>query len=182
MNAYDLYEFFIEPADLKGQAHRVRITESYVKEAFNPRSHEKEKQIRLRFANKQKILGLNKTRAGKMIEITGTPEYERWVGVEIIIRPGKQSGKDTVVIEAAPQSAPTQAPANGHNQPQPIEGQTHLERLQALAKTDIITAYTEAWKAAGLDNQTQQAILKEYTGDFAAAFEKIVKDYAYIIG
>ncbi len=75
-----------------------------------------------------------------------------------------------------------QTPANGHNQPKPIEGQTHLERLKALAETDIITAYTEAWKAAGLDNQTQQAILKEYTGDFAAAFDKIIKDYAYIIG
>jgi hypothetical protein len=180
MNAYDLYEFFIEPADLKGQAHRVKITAAYVKDSFNPRSHEKEPQIRLRFANKQKVLGLNKTRCGKMIEITGTPDYEKWVGREIVIKPGKQSGKDTVVIEAVQGPAPVQTPAK--NTPVKIEGQTHLEYLQTLAKTDIITAYSEAWKAAGLDNETQQAILKEYTGDFAAAFEKIAKDYAYIIG
>jgi hypothetical protein len=148
MNAYDLYTFYIEPADLKGQAHKVKIIAADVKETFNSRTMSKEKQIVLRFAGKQKVLGLNKTRAGKMIEITGTPDFERWVGVEVMIKPGKQSGKDTVVIEAAT-SQPTQvqAPANGHNQPQPIEGQTHLERLQALAKT-----------------------------------EKIIKDYAYIIG
>jgi hypothetical protein len=185
MNAYDLYTFYIEPADLKGQAIKVKIVAADVKETFNPRTKSKEKQIVLRFAGKQKVLGLNKTRAGQMIEIAGTPDFERWVGIDVIIRPGKQSGKDTVVIEAAPQSAPvqTQAPTNGHNQPQKIEiNLTRLAELKALAETDIITAYTEAWKAAGLDNQTQQAILKEYTGDFAAAFEKIIKDYAYIIG
>src|SRR5689334_22091426 len=100
MNAYDLYTFYIEPADLKGLPHRVKIIAADVKETFNPRTKAKDKQIVLKFAGKQKVLGLNKTRAGTMIEITGTPDFEKWVGIEIVIRPGKQSGKDTVVIEA----------------------------------------------------------------------------------
>jgi hypothetical protein len=184
MNAYDLYTFYIEPADLKGQAHKVRIVAADVKETFNPRTKQKDKQIVLRFAGKQKVLGLNKTRAGKMIEITGTPDFDEWAGVDIVIKPGKQSGKDTVVIEAAPQSAPvqTQAPTNGHNQPQPIEGQSRLYVLTQQSQVDLITAYTELWKAAGLTNEEAQATLKECGFDMNAAFNKIAVQYAPIIG
>jgi hypothetical protein len=177
MNAYDLYEFYIEAEDLKGQAHRVKIEKSYVKDVFNPGTKAKEPKIHLRFVGKQKALSLNKTRAGAMIEITGTPEYETWVGVEIVIKPGIQSKKATVIIEAAPPTGP--AP---RNQPAKIEHATRLAELQAKSETDVITAYSELWKAAGLDNETAQAILKEYTGDFKAAFDRIAKDYAYIIG
>jgi hypothetical protein len=116
-----------------------------------------------------------------MIAITGTPEIEQWIGTEIMIEAGKQSGKDTIIITRAPatQTPPRQGPVN---QPAKIQGQTRLEELKAKAQIDIITAYSEVWKAAGLDNQTAQAILKEYTGDFAAAFDKIAEDYAVVIG
>jgi hypothetical protein len=177
MNAYDIYEFYIEAKDLKGQAHKVKIESAYVKEVFNPGTKGKDKKILLRLAGKQKVLSLNKTRAEAMIDITGTPDFEKWAGVEIVIKPGKQSGKDTVIIEAAPAAGP--AP---RNQPAKIEHATRLAELQAKSETDVITAYSELWKAAGLDNETAQAILKEYTGDFKAAFDKIAKDYAYIIG
>jgi len=105
MNAYDLYIFYIEPADLKGQAHRVRVENVEVADTFNPRTKQKEKKIILRLAGKKKVLGLNKTRTGAMIDITGTAEIEQWIGVEIVIEPGRQSGKDTIVISAPAQGA-----------------------------------------------------------------------------
>jgi hypothetical protein len=181
MNAYDLYTFYVEPADLKGQAHRVKIAAADVKETFNPRTKQKEKQIVLRFAGRQKVLGLNKTRAGQMIEITGTPEFEKWIGIEVLIKPGKQSGKDTVVIEAAaPAQAQTQRPAS-HNQPQPITA-SRLEEIRKQAKTDSLVAFSDLWKAAGLDSAQVQDILRECGGDYDAAFEKIAEQYTQVIG
>lgn len=102
MNAYDLYLFYIEPADLKGQPHRVKVEGVEVTDVFDPRSKKKEKKIILRLAGKKKVLGLNKTRTGQMIALTGTPEIEQWIGAEIMIEPGKQSGKDTIHIKAPP--------------------------------------------------------------------------------
>jgi hypothetical protein len=120
MNAYDLYEFFIEAEDLKGQAHKVKVQEAYVKEVFNPGTKGKDKKIILRLVGKQKVLSLNKTRAGQMIEITGTPDFTRWAGAEIVIRPGKQSGKDTVIIEAPTGKSPTTTVEQPKNQPAKI--------------------------------------------------------------
>ena len=75
MNAYDIYEFYIEAKDLKDQAHRVKVQEAYVKEVFNPGTKGKDKKILLRLVGKQKVLSLNKTRAEAMIDITGTPDF-----------------------------------------------------------------------------------------------------------
>lgn len=177
MNAYDLYEFFIEAADLKGQAHRVKVQEAYVKEVFNPGTKGKDKKIVLRLVGKQKVLSLNKTRTGTMIEITGTPEFEKWAGTEIIIKPGKQSGKDTVVIEK-PSQTQTQPPAK--NQPQPITGR--LEAIRVKYQVDPLVAFSDLWKAAGLDSATVQDILKDCGGDYNEAFEKIARQYAEVIG
>ena len=175
MNAYDLYTFYIEPDDLKDRAIKVKIIAADVKDTFNPRTKTKERQIVLRFAGKKKVLGLNKTRAGQMIEITGTPESDHWVGVEIVIEPGKQSGKDTVVIKAA--SAPV-------NQPQEIEEKagTKLDGIKEKATTDFLVAFSDLTKAAGLDSAMVQDILRECRGDYGLAFEKIAEQYAPVIG
>lgn len=111
MNAYDLYTFYIEPADLKGQAHKVKVEGVEVAEVFNPGRKKNEQKIILHLIEKKKVLSLNKTRAKQMIDITGTPEIEQWKGVEIVIEPAKQSGKDTILIKAPQQvqSAPAKA-------------------------------------------------------------------------
>jgi hypothetical protein len=180
VNAYDLYTFYIEATDLKGQAHKVKVERVEVRDVFNPGTKKPEKKIVLHLAGKKKVLSLNKTRTGQMITITGTPEIEQWVGAEIMIEAGKQSGKDTIIITRAPA---TQSPSRPGpvNQPARADGQSRLDELKAKAQTDVITAYSEIWKAAGLDNQTAQAILKEYTGDFKAAFDKIAEQYAFVI-
>jgi hypothetical protein len=100
MNAYDLYTFYIEAADLKGQAHKVKVEGVEVSEVFNPGKKKNEKKIILHLAGKKKVLSLNKTRTKQMIELTGTPEIEQWTGAEIMIEPAKQSGKDTIIIKA----------------------------------------------------------------------------------
>jgi hypothetical protein len=102
MNAYDLYTFYIEAADLKGQAHKVKVEGVEVAEVFNPGRKKNEQKIILHLAGKKKVLSLNKTRTKQMIELTGTPEIEQWTGAEIMIEPTKQSGKDTIAIKAPP--------------------------------------------------------------------------------
>jgi hypothetical protein len=105
MNAYDLYTFYIEAADLKGQAVKVKVEGVEVADVFNPRAKKNEKKIILRLAGKKKVLGMNKTRTKQMIDLTGTPEIEQWTGAEIVIEPTKQSGKDTINIKAPQQPA-----------------------------------------------------------------------------
>lgn len=101
MNAYDLYTFYIEAADLKSRAHKVKVESVEVAEVFNPGKKRNETKILLHLAGKKKVLSLNKTRTKQMIEITGTPEVEQWTGAEIMIEPTKQSGKDTISIKAS---------------------------------------------------------------------------------
>lgn len=184
MNAYDIYEFYVEAKDLKGQAHKVRVESAYVKEVFNPGTKGKDKKIILRLVGKQKVLSLNKTRTGQMIDITGTPDFEKWAGVEIVIKPGKQSGKDTVVIEATPQAAPTQQTQTPKNQPAPIQGIEggRLKVIRDLYAEDPLVAFSDLTKAAGLDSATVQAILKELGGDYDITFNKIAEQYAPVIG
>lgn len=159
MNAYDLYTFYIEPADLKGQAHKVKVESVEVAEVFNPGKKKNEKKIVLHFAGKKKALSLNKTRTGRMIEITGTPEIEQWVGVEIMIEAGKQSGKDTILINKA-SSQPAQKPPE---------------------QFDVITAFSELCKKAGIDQETRTAILRECGGDFDAAYKKVSERFKEIL-
>ena|SRR5690349_9971825 len=161
MNAYDLYTFYIEPGDLKGQAVKVKVERVEVAEVFNPGRKKNEPKIILHLAGKKKALSLNKTRTGQMIALTGTPEIEKWTGVEIMIEPAKQSGKDTILIKPAPQ--PAGAPAKKE---EPV---------------DVITAYSNLCNRAGLDQETRTAILRECGGDFESALQKVSKQYAEIL-
>jgi hypothetical protein len=181
MNAYDLYEFFIEAEDLKGQAHRVKVQEAYVKEVFNPGTKGKDKKIILRLVGKQKVLSLNKTRAGQMIEITGTPDFTRWAGTEIMIKPGKQSGKDTVIIEAPTGKGPTITVEQPKNQPVKTDGPL-LQEIKRTYQENPLVGFSDLKKAAGLDSAQVQDILKECEADYDKAFEKIATQYAEVIG
>ena len=53
----------------------------------------------LSFENRKKKMPLNKTQAGKLIEILGTDDYSQWVGAEITLTPALASNrKDTIAI------------------------------------------------------------------------------------
>ena len=138
-----------------------------VKDVFNPGTKKPEKKIVLHLAGKKKVLSLNKTRTGQMIALTGTPEIEKWAGVEIVVKPGKQSGKDTIMIEAPAPDAPKTA--------------TSKPGAQEPIGDDVITAYSNLCKSAGLDAETRTAILRECGGDFEAAFNKVAEQYKEIL-
>ena len=184
MNAYDLYTFYIEAKDLKGQNHRVKVESVSIEEVFNPGTKKKEPKIVLHLVGKKKVLSLNKTRAGQMIEITGTPEIEQWTGAEILIKPGKQSGKDTILIEAVPAAQVKPQVQAPRNQPEKVDAPmgTRIQELRAKANVDFLVAFSELKKAAGLDSPTVQEILKECGGDYEKAFDVIARQYAEVIG
>ena len=101
-----------------------------------------------------------------------------------MIKPDKQSGKDTVIIEAAPVQAPkpqVQAQQPVKNDPKSIVGPL-LNEIKRTYQQDPIVGFSDLTKAAGLDSATVQAILKEFGGDYDATFNKIAEDYAVVIG
>lgn len=159
MNAYDLYTFYIEPADLKGQTHKVKVESVEVAELFNPGRKKSEKKIVLHLAGKKKALSLNKTRTKQMIDLTGTPEIEQWAGAEIVIEPGKQSGKDTIFIKA-----PQQTVTAPKEQAQPSEPDIQL--IDPLDKESVAYA-AEKW---GIAEEHARKTIKEM--DLGNRFDK----------
>lgn len=96
---YDLYEFYLDARDLKEKAHVVVVESVRVDSVINPRARKPEKKIVLRFVNRRKSMILNKTQAGSMAEITGTDEYMKWKGIEVVLVAGTASnGRATIVI------------------------------------------------------------------------------------
>ena len=102
---YDLYEFYLEPRDLREKAHVVTVESVRVDNVINPRAHKPEKKIVLRFVNRRKSMILNKTQAGAMAEITGTDEYMKWKGAEVVLTEGRAgNGRQTIVITTKEES------------------------------------------------------------------------------
>jgi hypothetical protein len=102
-SAYDIYTFYLEPEDLRGQSNTVTIETAKVEEIFNPRAKRNEKRIVVSFAGKKKVFPLNKTQAGALIEAAKTDDFSKWPGVQIIITPANTSnGKATITITPAP--------------------------------------------------------------------------------
>jgi len=98
-SAYDVYVFYLEPADLKGQSHTVKIVKARVEPVFDPNVRKGIPRIVLAFENRKKVLPLNKTQVAALIEITGTDDYSLWVGKEVTLSPAPASNrKETIVI------------------------------------------------------------------------------------
>ena len=99
VSVYDLYEFYLDARDLKDKAHVVTVESVRVDSVINPRAHKPEKKIVLRFVKRRKSMILNKTQAGAMMEITGTDDYNKWKGAEVVLIAGRASnGRDTIVV------------------------------------------------------------------------------------
>jgi hypothetical protein len=85
-SAYDLYEFYLEAADLRDQSHAVKIASVKAEPIFNPITKKDERKIVLTFEGKKKTMPLNKTQVGAMIELFGD-DYTTWTGKQITITP-----------------------------------------------------------------------------------------------
>lgn len=80
----DIYESnsqWLKADDIKGHKPIVTIASAEVKE--NTFNGETKKQIVLAFESRDKQLGLNFTNASKIAELTGTEDFNEWVGVTL---------------------------------------------------------------------------------------------------
>ena len=98
-SAFDVYEFYLDPADLKGQSHTVKIATVQVTPVFDPITRKGIPRVVLSFESRKKKMPLNKTQAAALIEILGTDDYSQWGKAEITLTPAKASNrKDTISI------------------------------------------------------------------------------------
>lgn len=84
MKLSDIYSSgsqWLKADDIKGSKPVVTIETAEVKE--NTYDGETKRQIVLTFVGKEKQLGLNVTNANRIAELTGTEEFNEWVGVTI---------------------------------------------------------------------------------------------------
>src|SRR3972149_5667311 len=108
-SAFDLYEFYLQAADLQGRSITTTIAGVVVKDVWDPRRKHNEKRLVLSFVGKKKKLPLNKTQAAAVITAARSDDYARWVGVAVILTPGQATNaKDTIIITPAP-AQPTNA-------------------------------------------------------------------------
>lgn len=98
-SAFDLYDFYLEPADLRGQTHRVKITSAKVEQIFDPITKRDQPKLVITFENRKKKMPLNKTQAGALIEICGTDDYSKWTGAEVLLTAATaRNNKPTITL------------------------------------------------------------------------------------
>lgn len=110
----DIYESnssWLKSADIKGHQPIVTIATAEVRE--NTYEGEVKKQIVLTFEGKDKQLGLNFTNASKIAELTGTEDYNEWIGISLKLYVEKVKGPQGMVdgIRIFPELPNGSAPA-----------------------------------------------------------------------
>ena len=101
-SAYDLYTFYLDPEDLRGQSHSVKISQVKPGAVFDPILKRDVQKLIVTFDGRKKALPLNKTQVTALIEITGTDDYTKWTGADIIITPAQaRNNKQTITITPA---------------------------------------------------------------------------------
>lgn len=153
---YDLYEFYLEPTDLKDRAHLVQVQSARVESMFNPRSTKKDQKVVLRFINRRKAMILNKTQAAAMMEITGKDDFTKWAGVEIVLVADRASnGRDTIRICTREESGD----------------------LDLAFPPKWEDKYKQTCKQIGLGEAAAAQVLKECEGDHRTATERLLEEY-----
>ncbi len=99
MNIKEIYTStsnFLKVDDLNGHRVVVEIESFKVAEVGD----EHKKQIVLTFKGKEKVLGLNKTNAEQIAQLTGSGDPNEWLGCKIKLKPAMTQfqGKDTPCI------------------------------------------------------------------------------------
>jgi hypothetical protein len=95
----DIYQSasnYLKAADLQGAKPVVVIESAEVKESDYPEG--KKKQIILSFVGKEKVLGLNFTNASAIAKLTGTEDFNDWVGVAIRLYEDSTKNSQGVVV------------------------------------------------------------------------------------
>lgn len=97
---------------------------------------------------------------------TGAKTKGDLIGKRITIVIGEH--KKQPVLRISPDAPPEQAP-------KPSQGK------QAEGEKDVIAIYSDLCNRAGIDQETRTAILRECSGDFELAAEKVQKQYAEVL-
>lgn len=95
----DIYESssnWLKAADLKGTKPIVTIAAAEVKE--NVYDGQRKRQIVLTFAGKEKQLGLNFTNASMIAALTGTEDFNEWIGVSIRLYEDKTKTSNGAIV------------------------------------------------------------------------------------
>lgn len=101
-SAYDIYVFYLEPDDLRGQSHSVKVQAAKLEPVFDPLTKRDINKLVIYFEGKKKSLPLNKTQVGALINITGTDDYTKWTGAQLTITPATAPNKkQTIAITPA---------------------------------------------------------------------------------
>jgi hypothetical protein len=155
-SVHDLYEFFLEPADLKEKAHLVQIQSAKPDNTFNPRSNKPEKKLVLRFVNRRKAMILNKTQAAAMLNITGTDDYTKWIGIEVVLVADRATnGRDTIRICTREDSGD----------------------LDLHMPSSWETKFNDVAKRIGLTDGAAKTVLASCENDYRTAFEQLEAEY-----
>lgn len=114
-------EKWVKVADLKGEIRVRTIDRAYVRTFYNKREQTHQAAAVLDFGGRKHLI-LNMTQGLKIFELTGIDHIPSLKGWTITMAPGQQSGKATIVIQAArppdTQKAPTAVPEG----PEPDNG------------------------------------------------------------
>lgn len=90
---------WVKAADLNDKAVTVKVTDVKVEPVHTPGGETKTAAV-LAFEGKQKRLILNKTQCRAMVAITGSEQFDDWVGINVQLVPAKApNGKDTITIQ-----------------------------------------------------------------------------------
>ena len=93
----------------------VAIHGVQVEKLHNPKTSKQEPRLIAEFHGKDKRLILNKTQAQALAAITGTDDYTRWAGHQIVLSAGiAPNGKGTITISPVP-DPPAAKATNGHD-------------------------------------------------------------------
>jgi hypothetical protein len=93
---------WLTASDLQGKAYILTIKTVALESLRDRFTQTETMKIVIGFDKGTKVMALNKTQCLKLVEITGTEEFNRWVGTRIQIKPGVFRGKDTIIISPPP--------------------------------------------------------------------------------
>lgn len=175
---YDLYEFYLEPRDLKEKAHVVVVESVRVDSVINPRARKPEKKIVLRFVNRRKSMILNKTQAGALAEITGTDEYMTWKGAEVVLVEDRAvNGRPTIKITTREESGDIdlmfQAPPSGASAPPPPSGRAPLRGGRNEMVSVRVTVPKGWWDLLEMEGQAVKYAAEVWDCGEAEAYGRI---------